>query len=726
MFKYFSKAIFAIFSSLMFIACGGGGSGSDTPKTPVNLTVFQAPEGRQYSNLARKFATDVKLPNAQEWEVEVTGDIELFSEFPTYSGSEFFGSFLMEIAPDFEYPKDANRDNVYEVELTAYVPNSQPREIVAKAKINFEISNENNSTWQDNGLHFFANPTQRFDYLNWNNELLQTRDRHKISELTPTLLVDDIDGGGAADLMLSILGGGFNQDFPLGVSELRPIAQIIRGEWIETSDGALSDLAIPPPGETVTFLAPPSGLSELQSISAISDLDGDNLDELLITAQFEVLKTTGEGTDDVFGFYIVSGQQVREAFTTNTQHIFLGPEIDLEPGKIAFVQIDDRWGPIEYYAATNGGEPRIDIISDVNNGGTAEIAFTVVTNHYAFTSILKGELLKSAFSEGGKHTLSTLATEGLTINFSESDNPLLNINYGSGRKERPTPVGDINGDGLVDFALGIESDHDNDFRTDLISSLFLVSGTSYQTLDGSIPTLAELISTGKARVLARLPFHRKFGKTFTGLEDVDGDGYDDIYVSSDASTRSFVNGEWASETFPSYILYGSSEIFSSGQAFSISDFESRGDLIEVKGTMLAEAEDPCGQIPRKVALTKDDLDGDKRNDVIFSRTTECGQVDTQVFILGSKRLAERRSIDIENPSDRLTKFGLGGEFEYMLGLKPLRSGQAPLGLSIGRPSGQSRRPSVLLIDLLRVDAAAGASQRLPEYPERLNLIPKAN
>lgn len=730
MFGCFLRITSIILLTLLVIACGGGSdsAGGDTNVTPSNLTVFLAPEGRQYANKRwRRFSTDVMLPSAKQWEVEVTGDIELFSKLPSYSGTarSFVGHFRMEIAPDFEDPQDANLDNVYEVDLTAYVPNTQPRQIVANAKINLIISNENNSTWQDNGLRFITSPIQRLDYLNLGNELLQTSARHRFSMLTPTRLIDDIDGGGAADLMLSISGGGFLQGGSDGVSELRPIAQIIRGEWIETADGAVSDLAIPPQGEVLTFLAPPSGLSELQSINELPDMDGDNLAEFLITAQYSVPSPDNQdiGTINIFGFYIVSGQQVREAFVTKNSHLILGPKSGLEPGKITFVQVDNGWGPIEYSAATNGGEPRVDIISDVNNGGIAEVAFTVVSSHYAFTNILKGELLKKVLSEGGKHTLSSLAVQGSTINFNQSDNHLLNLEYSSGKTERPTPVGDLNGDGLIDFAIAIESDHDNDFLTDPISSLFLVSGTSYQSLDGSIFTLAELINTDKARALAHLPFRRKFGKTFTGIEDVDGDGYDDIYVSSDQKTYNFVNGDYINETFPSYVLYGSSEIFSSPPAFSISDFESRGDLIEVEGTMVEGDRDSCGHIPRKVALTQADLDGDQRNEVILSRRIECGEVDTQVFILGSKRLAARQSIDIENPSDRLTKFGLGADFEFMVGLKPLRAGQAPLGLSMG--NSMYGEYSVLLTDLTRVKTAAGSTQRLPNYPGIQDLLPQA-
>lgn len=163
---YFLRGSIVILSSLLFIACGGGDddgseeAGGDENVKPSTLTVFLAPEGRQYTHLPRSFSTDVTLTDAREWDVEVTGDIELFSEVPSYSGSSFSGRFLMEIAPDFEDPQDANRDNIYEIDLTAYVPNSQPRQIIANAKVHFIISNENNSAWQDNGLRFIANPIQ--------------------------------------------------------------------------------------------------------------------------------------------------------------------------------------------------------------------------------------------------------------------------------------------------------------------------------------------------------------------------------------------------------------------------------------------------------------------------------------------------------------------------------------------------------------------------------------
>ena len=200
MFGRFLRVTYIILLSLLVIACGGGSDNADgdTNVTPSNLTVFLAPEGRQYANKRwRRFSTDVLLPSAKQWEVEVTGDIELFSKLPSYSGTDrsFVGHFRMEIAPDFEDPQDANLDNVYEVDLTAYVPNTQPRQIVANAKINFIISNENNSTWQDNGLRFITSPIQRLDYLNLGNELLQTSARHRFSMLTPTRMIDDIDGG---------------------------------------------------------------------------------------------------------------------------------------------------------------------------------------------------------------------------------------------------------------------------------------------------------------------------------------------------------------------------------------------------------------------------------------------------------------------------------------------------------------------------------------------------
>lgn len=731
--------VFTLLTVPLVFACSGGGdkNGSTGNITPPQaqesfLTVFETPEGRQYSSDEDRYPTDVLLPNAQEWEIEAIGDIELFSELPTNFGStagypslSFHGRFLMEEAPDYENPQDADGDNVYEVDLIAYVPNTQPRQIIATTKLQFIVTDEIDVRWQSEGLSFLTLPLRRVDYIEESEGMLLSRDRHAVSELTPPQLLADLDGGGAAELLLTLQKNGLSPiadyNFELG---LRPIATIVRGESIETADGALSDLAKSNKGNTVTILTPASGLSDLQSIATLPDLDADGLPELFISAEYTVVNPNDESVrQDTFGFYIVSGKYLADTFSAKTPHIILDQNTNLIPGSLAYVQVDDSWEPVLYNAATNGGEPRLDIISDVNNSGIPEVAFSVVTNHYAFTSVLNGEILASKLIAGGGHMLSELAASGFTIDF-EADRD-------GGRylwvdnDERPKTVGDLDGDGLVEIGLGVMFDHDDNFLTQDVSSLFLISGAAYSSLDGSIAPIEQLVNSGLARILALEPYRRNFGQSFVGLNDIDGDGFDDIYVSNDANTSNFVDEDWVyGETFPSHVLYGSSDIFSTPPALSISDFVARGDIVEIAGTMVPSEDGICGLVPQAVSSTKGDLDGDGNHELILSQGVICGTVNTQVVIIGSKRLAERVSLNIQNPNDYLKAFGLGSEFDYLIGLGPMREGQNPIGLSVGYPSLQSFRPNVMLVDLSRAEDATDSSQRLPRYPEREVIVPR--
>tara|TARA_R110002167_G_scaffold88523_1_gene238748 strand:+ start:475 stop:2694 length:2220 start_codon:yes stop_codon:yes gene_type:complete len=734
-FSYFSR-VFTLLAIPLVFACGGSG-GNSAGNTPPFMaqenftTVFDTPEGRQYSSDEKLYPTDVLLPNAQEWVVEATGDIELFSELPIEFGRRtinsslsFYGRFLMEETPDYENPQDDNGDNIYKVTLNAYVPNTQPREIIATTKLEFNVSNELDIRWRSEGLSFLALPLRRVDYIEQSKEMLLTSKRHSLPKLTPPQLIADLDGGGAAELLLTLQEHRPIPKVDYDVKRnLRPIATIVRGESIETADGALSDLAKNQKGDSVIILAPPSGLSDLQSIATLPDLDADGFPELFISAEYPVVDPNDQSVrKDTFGFYILSGKYVADAFSAKTPYIILDQNTNLAPGRLAYIQVDDSWEPVLYRAATNGGEPRLDIIGDVNNKGIPELAFSVVTNFYAFTSILNGETLANKLALGGKYMMSALAADGFTIDFNADREGGSYIRLDN--DERPQAVGDLDGDGLIDMALGVTFDHDDDFLTDKISTLFLISGTAYSSLDGSIVSIEDLVRSGLARILAIESYKRSFAQSFVGLDDIDGDGFDDIYVSN-VNTNYLTDSDLVySGTFPSHVLYGSRVVFSNPSTFSISDFVARGDIVEITGTMVPSGGDLCGLVPRVVSSTKSDLDGDGNPELILTQGITCGSVNTQVVIIGSKRLAQRQSLNIQNPDDYIKAFGLGADFDYLIGLGPMRVGQSPVAISFGFFSFDLTSPSALLVELSRAEEATDSSQRLPRYPLRQVITPR--
>jgi hypothetical protein len=151
--------------------------------------------------------------------------------------------------------------------------------------------------------------------------------------------------------------------------------------------------------------------------------------------------------------------------------------------------------------------------------------------------VMFGGRLNNSWDRWGNDALLT-AGEAIALTTGDTTSAPLSV----------APIGDIDGDGLADIAVGVQGDDDAGINA---GKVIIVYGSFYASDLGNGGSIAsQPYLTGSAA-------GEKAGAQVAGIGDINADGFDDFVVGSDTSQSSTLTGR-------AYVVYGGAAQLASG------------------------------------------------------------------------------------------------------------------------------------------------------------------
>ena len=425
-------------------------------------------------------------------------------------------------APDFEAPGDADRDNVYDIIVTASDGTNQTDQPVA-----ITVTDENELI-----------PLSTLDGSNG-------------------FILNGIDAGDESGFSVSSAGdvnGDGYDDLIIGASEANPNGNFSGETYLvyggASAPGTNGVLDLSTLDGTNGFIL--TGIDRRDysgiSVSSAGDVNGDGYDDLIIGAN----RADPNGDSNAGETYIVYGG----ASAPDTDGVLDLSALDGTNGfTLTGIDADDRSGSSVSSAGDVNGDGYDDLIigagyADPNGDSNAGETYLVYGG-------------ASAPGTDGVLDLSALdGTNGFILNGIDTyDSSGISV----------SSAGDVNGDGYDDLIIGANSADPNGDSS--AGETYLVYGGASAPGTGGVLDLSALNGTN-GFILAGIDAYDLSGWSVSSAGDVNGDGYDDLIIGAWLADP---NGDsLAGET---YVVYGGARAPGTGGVLDLSDLDGTNGFI---------------------------------------------------------------------------------------------------------------------------------------------------
>ena len=400
-------------------------------------------------------------------------------------------------APDFEAPGDDDRDNVYDITVTAFDGTNRTDHNVAITVTDVNELVSLSSLDGSNG--FIINGIDGQDFSG-----------------SSVSSAGDVNGDGYDDLIIGVPNADPNGDNQAGETYV-----VYGGASAPGTEGEL-DLSALDGSNGFTLTGIDAGDLSGQSVSSAGDVNGDGYDDLIIGAQFA--DPNGDSSGET---YIVYGG----ASAPGTGGVLDLSDLD---GTNGFILTGIDAGDDSGFSVSSAGDVNGDGYDDLIIGATG-----VGSVEGEYDTILgPGE----AYVVYGGATGADLTLDRSTLDGTRGF-ALTGIANGDTLGISVSSAGDVNGDGYDDLIIGADGADSEAGATYVVYGGASAPGTdgvlNLGALDGTNGFTLNGIDTDDAS-----------GRSVSSAGDVNGDGYDDLIIGARYADP---NGESSGET---YIVYG--------------------------------------------------------------------------------------------------------------------------------------------------------------------------
>ena len=377
-------------------------------------------------------------------------------------------------------------------------------------------------------------------------------------------------------------------------------------------------------------------------LAVLGDLDGDDLDDLLLGAP-----GNNEGGSDAGKAYVVLGRQLRGTDNLNLEdaaHSFLGEAMgDGAGGRVAAAgDVDGDGLPdllVSAYesdeAAGNAGKVYLlrgsGLVPEATSLADADWAFLGTTGGYELGVSVAGggdldgdgldDMVMGGLGDGNQgfvHVVLGSASGSGIVPIGMANYTLAGEAEGDNAGISSSLVGDVDGDGLADLLIGA---YGRDTAGQAAGGAYLVMAASLDAVDGGGLGLADYRWTGQSS-------GDTAGFAVSGAGDVDGDGLADLLIGADCAGDT---GELAGKA---YLILAAS--------LGDADYAS---LVAADVQILGEA---AGDRAGGALASAGDVDGDSRGDVLVGAcyASQGSDREGKVYLVPGHQLDFAGSVDL--------------------------------------------------------------------------------
>ncbi|MXP27181.1 hypothetical protein GRI39_14220 [Altererythrobacter indicus] len=512
---------------------------------------------------------------------DADGDTLQYS-IPSGPDSTAFGVFAdtgkvtFSTSPDYENPDDANADGTYEITI--------------------QVTDGTNVTSKDITVILTDEPDQLA-------RVFDVKDLFPASGYVVVGPTEDGRMGDSVSIAGDVNGDGYD-DYIIGsmnANDAAGAAYVVFGDAdpLGELDAAgrrvfsISDL------DTAHgfLIQPVAGNGQLgRSVSGVGDINGDGYDDIIVGAS-SVNTLQGEA-------YVIFGSASPIGNTVGSQQVVDAATLPAATGFV--IQGDNDYDSLGSTASAAG---------DFNGDGIDDLIVSASAGDDGGENAGEAYIIFGSTSGFGQDVDGRQVID--VTNLTPSEGVIIQGAVKGDTLGTSSAIGDINNDGYDDIIVGAQNNDDFDTSAGAAYVIFgragspgAVDATSRQVLS------AANLSSGDGFIIYGEFGGDKFGRSVSGGADLNGDGYNDIVVST---TSNDVGGDNAGMV---YVIYGSATGFgsSNGQGSNVVDLST---LQSSEGFIIQGADN--GNSTGRALSMAGDLNGDGYGDLLIGSRTTAGQ-----------------------------------------------------------------------------------------------------